>query len=50
MNRERIKAYIFVFITSFCTLAIEIVAGRVMAPYIGVSLYTWTGISGVVLA
>src|SRR5438093_3853609 len=39
-----------VFIASFCTLVIELIAGRVMAPYIGVSLYTWTSIIGVVLA
>ena len=38
------------FIASFCTLVIEIVAGRVLAPYVGVSLYTWTSIIGVVLA
>ncbi|MDD2672685.1 MAG: fused MFS/spermidine synthase, partial [Syntrophales bacterium] len=29
---------------------IELVAGRIMAPYVGVSLYTWTSIIGVVLA
>ena len=38
------------FISSACTLAIEIIAGRIMAPYIGVSLYTWTSIIGIVLA
>jgi spermidine synthase/flagellar biosynthesis protein FliQ len=38
------------FISSACTLIIELVAGRIMAPYIGVSLYTWTTIIGVVLA
>lgn len=49
-NREIIKANIIVFIASFCTLVIELVAGRIMAPYVGVSLYTWTSIIGVVLA
>ena len=39
-----------VFIASFCTLVIELIAGRIMAPYIGVSLYTWTSIIGVCLA
>lgn len=39
-----------VFIASFCTLVIELIAGRIMAPYIGVSLYTWTSIIGIVLA
>jgi len=31
-------------------MALELVAGRILAPYIGVSLYTWTSIIGVVLA
>ena len=38
------------FISSACTLVIELIAGRIMAPYIGVSLYTWTSIIGIVLA
>ncbi len=50
MQREVIRANIVVFIASFCTLVIELVAGRIMAPYVGVSLYTWTSIIGVVLA
>ena len=50
MQREVVKANIVVFIASFCTLVIELVAGRIMAPYVGVSLYTWTSIIGVVLA
>jgi spermidine synthase len=50
MQREVIKANMVVFISSFCILVIEIVAGRIMAPYVGVSLYTWTSIIGVVLA
>src|SRR5512136_669482 len=50
MQKEVIKANIVVFVASFCTLVIELVAGRIMAPYVGVSLYTWTSIIGVVLA
>jgi spermidine synthase len=50
MQREVVKANIVVFIASFCTLVIELVAGRIMAPFVGVSLYTWTSIIGVVLA
>ncbi len=50
MQRAVIKANLIVFIASFCTLVIELVAGRIMAPYVGVSLYTWTSIIGVVLA
>lgn len=50
IRREVIRANLVVFIASFCTLVIELVAGRIMAPYVGVSLYTWTSIIGVVLA
>jgi len=45
-----VRASLVVFVASFCTLVLEIVAGRVLAPYVGVSLYTWTSIIGVVLA
>jgi len=38
------------FISSACGLIIEIVAGRLIAPYVGMSLYTWTAIIAVVLA
>jgi spermidine synthase len=40
----------FAFIGSFCLLVLEIDAGRILAPSIGVSLYTWTSVIGVVLA
>ncbi len=43
-------AYIITFTASFCILVIEIVAGRILAPFVGVSLYTWTSIIGIVLA
>ena len=45
-----IVPYLIVFVASACTLILEIVAGRILAPVIGVSLYTWTSIIGVVLA
>jgi len=45
-----LKPYLIVFIASTCGMAIEIVAARILAPIIGVSLYTWTSIIGVVLA
>lgn len=45
-----LRSAIVAFTASFCTLVIELVAGRVLAPYVGVSLYTWTSIIGVVLA
>src|SRR3954469_5785540 len=47
---SRPVAYLVVFVASCCTLILELVAGRILAPYIGVSLYTWTSIIGVVLA
>ena len=45
-----IEAYIIMFIASFCSLVIEMVAGRILAPFVGVSIYTWTSIIGVILA
>ena len=42
--------YVVVFVASACTLVLEIAAGRLLAPYIGASLYTWTSVIGVVLA
>ena len=39
-----------VFLSSALLLVLEIVAGRLAAPYVGVSLYTWTSIIGVILA
>jgi spermidine synthase len=41
---------VVVFTASACTLILEIAAGRLLAPYIGASLYTWTSVIGVVLA
>lgn len=41
---------LLVFGTSFVTLVLEIVAGRLLAPYVGVTLETFTTIIGVVLA
>ena len=44
-------AYIVIVgITAACGLIVEIVAGRMLAPYVGMSLYTWTSIIAVVLA
>jgi spermidine synthase len=41
--------YLLLFVSSACLMTVELVAGRVVAPYIGVSLYTWTGIIGACL-
>ena len=50
VKREVVGAAAIVFVASFCLLVIELVAGRILAPDVGVSLYTWTSIIGVVLA
>jgi len=39
-----------VFFSSASVLVIELLAARILAPYVGVSLETFTGIIGVVLA
>ena len=39
-----------VFVAAASVLVLEIVAGRILAPYVGVSLQTFTGIIGTVLA
>jgi len=38
-----------VFLSSALLMIIEILAGRIIAPYVGVSLYTWSSVIGVVL-
>ena len=50
MRAPVIRAAVTVFTASFCTMVIELAAGRVLAPHVGISLYTWTSIIGVVLA
>ena len=42
--------YIVVFISSACIMILELVASRIIAPQVGVSLYTWTSVIGVILA
>jgi spermidine synthase len=42
-------ALISTFVTGFLTLSIEMVGGRVLAPYFGSSLYQWAGLIGVAL-
>ncbi|MCX7837841.1 MAG: fused MFS/spermidine synthase [Anaerolineae bacterium] len=41
---------LIVFISSACIMILELVAGRMIAPHVGSSLYTWTSVIGVVLA
>ncbi len=50
-DRLRIAWYgLTIFLSSAFLLVLEILAGRLIAPYVGVSLYTWTAIIGVILA
>ena len=44
------KAFLIVFVGSFCGMTLELTASRLLAQMLGVSLYTWTGIIGVMLA
>lgn len=44
------RAIAAVFFTSAAVLVLEIIASRLMAPYVGISLETYTGIIGTVLA
>ena len=39
-----------VFVASACLMIVELVASRMIAPRIGVSLHTWTSVIGVMLA
>jgi predicted membrane-bound spermidine synthase len=39
-----------IFLSSAVLLVIEITAARLIAPYVGVTLYSWTSIIGVILA
>ncbi len=41
---------VVVFVASASVLVLEIIAGRILAPYVGVSLQTFTGIIGTILA
>ncbi|MEW6743329.1 MAG: fused MFS/spermidine synthase [Planctomycetota bacterium] len=39
-----------VFVSGFCVMVIELVAGRLVSRHLGSSIYTWTSVIGVVLA
>ena len=54
MSSPRGKTWLFLLIglqalVSAASLVVEIVAGRVLAPYVGMSIYTWTSVIAVVL-
>src|SRR6187401_89789 len=45
-----VVAAVLTFIATASVLVLEIAAGRLLAPYVGVSLTTYTGIIGAILA
>ena len=47
---DRWRLILIVFVSSACVMVLELVAGRIVAPYIGVSIFAWTSVIGVVLA
>ena len=50
-NKIRLAWYgLTVFLSSAILLVLEITAGRLIAPYVGVTIYSWTSIIGVILA
>lgn len=44
------RAFAIVFLCSFAGMTLELAAARLLAQVLGVSLYTWTGVIGVMLA
>ncbi|WP_199746853.1 fused MFS/spermidine synthase [Corallococcus sp. AB049A] len=50
LRTRPVLACFLVACASFCTLAIELAASRILAPTVGVALLSWTAIIGVVLA
>jgi MFS family permease len=46
---RRYLPHLVVFVSSMGVMIIELVASRLISKYFGSSLYTWTGIIGVVL-
>ena len=45
----RILPNALAFVASFAVMVVELVGGRLLAAYVGASLYTWTSVIGVVL-
>lgn len=45
-----LAAVVIVFLSSLFIMTLELTASRLVAQYLGVSLYTWTAVIGVVLA
>ena len=50
LRRRLWNPRLLVFLSNACIMVIELVASRLIAPRVGVSLYTWTSVIGVILA
>jgi hypothetical protein len=50
LGTQLARPNVVVFLSNVCIMVLELVAERIIAPYVGVSLYTWTSIIGIVLA
>lgn len=50
LRKKLWNPYALVFLSNACVMVIELVASRLIAPRVGVSLYTWTSVIGVILA
>jgi spermidine synthase len=50
LRKNIVRAYALASIASFCGMSLALTGSRVLAPIVGVSLYSWTGIIGVMLA
>lgn len=48
-SRYLVIAYLTAFLGGFCVMVVEVIASRLIARYLGASLYTWTSVIGVVL-
>ncbi len=48
-SRPRRRFEVLVFFTGAVTLALEVLAARIMTPYFGVSLFVWAGVLAVTL-
>ena len=49
MGKSRLLFLISSFVAGFCLMTVELAASRIVAPYIGSSIYTWTSVIGVIL-
>lgn len=49
MKTKKFSFIISSFIAGFSLMTVELAASRIIAPYVGSSLYTWTSVIGIIL-